>query len=389
MKVMFVDLGAGHRELEEELQAAVARVFERSSFILGPEVDRFEAEFASYLGSSHCVAVNSGTSALHLVLLALGIGPGDEVITVPNTFVATAEAVSAVGAKPVFVDVDPVAYTMDPAQVERAITTRTRALLPVHLYGQPADMDALLEIASRRNLPVVEDACQAHGAEYKGRKAGTLGAAGCFSFYPSKNLGGCGEGGAVVTNDLALAERVRLLRNHGSVSKYEHLLPGYNYRMEGLQGAVLAVKLRHLDEWNRRRSALAEHYDRLLEGSGVTLPVETPCARHVYHLYVIQCDQRDFLRHELAEEGIETGLHYPIPLHLQEAYRALGHRPGDFPVCERLAQRIVSLPMHPHLSFEAVHHVASAVQKAVPCLMREDSKKIVPSRLQQPLVAMG
>jgi len=365
MRIPFVDLGAQHRQVESELQAAVRRVFERCSFILGPEVERFEADFASYLGSTHCVAINSGTAALQLALQALGIGPGDEVITVPNTFIATAEAISAVGAQPVFVDVDPASYTMDPAQAERAITAKTRALLPVHLYGQPADMDALLEIARGRNLAVLEDACQAHGAEYKGRKAGTRGTAGCFSFYPSKNLGACGEGGAVVTNDPELAERVRLLRNHGSVSKYEHRFPGYNFRMEGLQGAVLAVKLQHLEEWNERRRKLAEHYDHLLSGSGVVTPTEMPYTKHVYHLYVVQADDREALRQQLAGQGIETGIHYPIPLHLQEAYRSLGYHRGSFPVSEGLAERILSLPMYPDLSGADVEHVASILLKLI------------------------
>jgi dTDP-4-amino-4,6-dideoxygalactose transaminase len=311
---------------------------------------------------------------LHLVLHALRIGPGDEVITVPNTFIATAEAISAVGAKPVFVDVNPVSYTMDPARAERAITAKTRAFLPVHLYGQPADMDALLEIAHGRSLAVLEDACQAHGAEYKGRKAGTLGAAGCFSFYPSKNLGACGEGGAVVTSDPDLAERIRLLRNHGSVSKYEHRFPGYNFRMEELQGAFLAVKLKYLDEWNERRRMLAQHYDRLFSGSGVVTPTEMPYAKHVYHLYVIQAENREALRRRLTEQDIETGLHYPIPLHLQEAYRSLGYRRGDFPVSERLAERALSLPMYPDLTFEAVEHVASPILEFLPCPMTEVSK---------------
>jgi dTDP-4-amino-4,6-dideoxygalactose transaminase len=263
---------------------------------------------------------------------------------------------------------------MDPGLVERAITTRTRAILPVHLYGQPADLDPLMAIARRHDLPIVEDACQAHGAEYKGRKAGALGTAGCFSFYPSKNLGACGEGGAVVTSDPELAERVRLLRNHGSASKYEHRFPGYNFRMEGLQGAVLAVKLPHLDEWNRRRRRLAELYNRLLAGSAVVTPAEMPYARHVYHLYVIQADDRETLRRQLAERHIETGLHYPIPLHLQQAYRALGYQRGCFPVSERLAERALSLPMYPDLTFEAAEHVASAVLECLPCPMTEASK---------------
>ena len=359
MKVPFVDLGAQHLEIEGELRQAFERVLRRSSFILGPEVEQFESAFASYLDASACVGVNSGTAALHLVLKALEIGPGDEVITVPNTFIATAEAISAVGARPVFVDVDPVSHTMDPTQVGRAITPRTRAILPVHLYGQPADLDPLLNITASHNLPLIEDACQAHGAEYKGRKAGTLGTAGCFSFYPSKNLGCCGEGGSVVTNDPELAHRVRLLRNHGSVSKYEHSIPAYNFRMEGLQGAFLATKLKHLDEWNARRRAIAKLYDGLLEKAGVAIPVEMPYSRHFYHLYVIQTNDRDYLRKKLTDNNVETGVHYPIPLHLQEAYRSLGYRAGDFPVCESLTQRILSLPIYPEMPTEAVPHVVS------------------------------
>lgn len=375
MNVPFVDLKAQHQALEQEIRAAFARVLRNVSFILGPEVKAFEEAFAQYLGSRHCVAVNSGTAALHLTLLALGIGSGDEVITVPNTFIATAEAISAVGARPVFVDVDPVSYNLDPAQVEKAITERTRAILPVHLYGQPADLDSLLGVARRRNLAVVEDACQAHGAEYKGRKAGTVGRAGCFSFYPSKNLGCCGEGGALVTEDADLAQRVRMLRDHGSLRKYEHQFPGYNFRMEGLQGAVLALKLTHLEAWNERRRALAEHYNRLLAGSGVITPVEMPYARHIYHLYVIQADDRETLRQQLASRGIETGLHYPVPLHLQEAYRPLGHRAGKFPVCEQLAQRILSLPMYPELSFEQVEYVAATILESMQCPTAEPLKK--------------
>jgi len=377
MRVPFVDLAAQHRRIEPELHQAFERVLERSSFILGSEVERFEAAFSSYLGTAECVAVSSGTAALQLALEALDIGAGDEVITVPYTFIATVEAITTLGARPVFVDVDPASYTMDPAHVQRAITERTRALLPVHLYGQPADMDSLLELARRYKLALVEDACQAHGAEYKGRKAGSLGTASCFSFYPGKNLGALGEGGAVVTNDPQLAERVRLLRNHGSVSKYEHRLRGYNFRMEGLQGAFLAVKLPHLDEWNERRRKLAQRYDQLFSGfpipgrevASVVIPTEMPYARHVYHLYVIQADNREALRRELAAQGIETGLHYPIPLHLQEACRSLGYHKGDFPVCERLAQRVLSLPMHPDLADEALEYVASAVLESLRCQM--------------------
>ena len=365
MKVHFVDLGAQHREMEGELRAAFDRVLRNSSFIMGSEVAQFENAFASYLNASHCMGVNSGTAALHLVLQALGIGAGDEVITVPNTFIATAEGISAVGARPVFVDIDPVSYTMDPAKVEAAITPRTRAILPVHLYGQPADLDPLLDIATRHNLPLIEDACQAHGSEYKGRKVGSLGVAGCFSFYPSKNLGCAGEGGAVVTNDPELAQKVRLLRNHGSASKYEHSMPGYNFRMEGLQGAVLAAKLKYLDEWNERRRAIAELYDSLLERSGTVVPVEMPYSRHVYHLYVIQTEDRDALRQKMTDNEIETGIHYPIPLHLQEAYRSLGYRAGDFPICEKVTERILSLPIYPELPIEAVTRVSELLLQHV------------------------
>ncbi len=367
MKVPFVDLHELHRPIEKELCDVFTRVLERSSFILGSEVRQFEEAFASYLGVSHCVAVNSGTAALQLTLLALGIGQGDEVITVPNTFIATAEAISAVGARPVFVDVDPVSYNMDPAAAERAITSKTKALLPVHLYGQTADLDPLLEIARRHDLKLVEDACQAHGATYKGQMAGSLGVAGCFSFYPGKNLGCLGEGGAVSTNDVGLAEYVRMLRDHGSLRKYEHRFPGYNFRMEGLQGGMLSVKLKRLDAWNDRRRRAAARYAELLSGSSLILPSEMAYGRHVYHLYVVQADDRENLRQQLSAAGIESGLHYPIPLHLQEAYVALGYREGDFPVAERLSRRILSLPMYPDLTDEKIEHVASALLESLEC----------------------
>jgi len=364
MKVKFVDLHAMHAPLMDEFRQVFERVLENSSFILGSEVSRFEQAFAQYVGVDHAIAVSNGTVALELALLGMGVGPGDEVITVPNTFIATAEAVSAVGARPVFVDVDPVSYNMDPTLVERAITPRTRLILPVHLYGQAADMEPLLEIAARHGLKVLEDACQAHGAEYKGKKAGSLGAAGCFSFYPGKNLGALGEGGAVVTSDAALATKMKVLRDHGSQQKYVHSVPGYNYRLEGLQGGFLAVKLPHLDGWNDRRRQAAEHYDNLLAGNGIITPVEMPYAHHVYHLYVIQADDREQLRKDLNAAGVETGLHYPGPLHLQEAYKSLGYKQGDFPVCERLADRILSLPMFPDISREQVEYVASVIKES-------------------------
>jgi dTDP-4-amino-4,6-dideoxygalactose transaminase len=382
MKVKFVDLHAMHAPLMDEFRQVLERVLENSSFVLGAEVSRFEEAFAKYLGAGHCIAVTNGTVALELALLGMGVGPGDEVITVPNTFIATAEAVSAVGARPVFVDVDPVSYNMDPALVERAITPRTCVLLPVHLYGQPADMDPLLEIAARRGLKVLEDACQAHGAEYKGRRAGTMGIAGCFSFYPGKNLGALGEGGAVVTSDPELAARMRMLRDHGSLRKYEHGIPGYNFRLEGLQGGFLAVKLPRLDNWNDRRRLAAEYYDQLLAGNGVITPVEMPYANHVYHLYVIQADDRERLRRDLNAAGVETGLHYPGPLHLQEAYKSLGYRQGDFPVCERLADRILSLPMFPDISRQQVEYVVSVIKESQ---CRAEQERLITPKLS----AMG
>jgi dTDP-4-amino-4,6-dideoxygalactose transaminase len=363
MKIPFVDLSAMHRSLEPELLEVFTRVLRSSAFVLGPEVKQFEEAFAAYVGTKHCVALTNGTAALHLTLLALDINPGDEVLTVAHTFIATAEAISAVGARPVFVDIDPVSYTMDPALLERAITPRTRAILPVHLYGQAADMDAILEVANRHAIPVIEDACQAHGAEYKGRRAGSLGVAGCFSFYPGKNLGACGEGGAITTDDPELAHRIRMWRDHGSRQKYVHQFPGLNMRMDGVQGGILAVKLQQLDRWNEQRRQAAAQYREALAGTDIILPVEMPWGKHVYHLYVIQADDRAALRHRLESAGIESGLHYPIPLHLQEAYRSLGYRHGSFPVTETVVSRILSLPMYPGISTEAVARVAQEIME--------------------------
>ncbi len=363
MKVPFVDLKLLHSEVEEELHEVFARVLADSSFVLGPEVLQFEQEFAAYCGTAHSIAVNTGTAALHLVLASLGVGPGDEVITVPHTFIATAEAISACGATPIFVDIDPVSYCMDPGLIEAVITPKTRAIIPVHIYGQMADMDAILEVANRHGIPVIEDACQAHGAEYKGRRAGSLGIAGCFSFYPGKNLGACGEGGAVTTDDAELAQKVRMWRDHGSRKKYEHQFAGHNMRMEGIQGGILSVKLKHLDRWNNQRRAAAAEYSRLLDGNAIALPVEMDYGRHVYHLYVIQSDDREALKKQFADAGIESGLHYPIPLHLQEAYRHLGYSVGDFPVAERIKDRILSLPMYPGLQIAAIEHIAAELQE--------------------------
>lgn len=364
MKIPFVDLHLLHHEIEDQLHEVFSRVLSNSTFVLGPEVEQFEQDFAAYCGTEHCVAVNTGTAALHLVLAALGVGPGDEVITVPHTFIATAEAISAVGATPVFVDIDPVSFCMDPNPIESAITARTRAIIPVHLYGQMADMDAICAIAVKHQIPVIEDACQAHGAEYRGQKAGSIGLAGCFSFYPGKNLGACGEGGAVTTNDTQLARRLQLWRDHGSSKKYEHQFAGHNMRMEGLQGGILAVKLKYLDRWNDQRREIARHYATAMAGIQLSLPKEMDYARHVYHLFVVQSEDRDGLRRQLAEAGVQSGLHYPIPLHLQQAYFHLGYRKGDFPVTERVKDRILSLPIYPGMSTAAVDWMAAELQES-------------------------
>jgi dTDP-4-amino-4,6-dideoxygalactose transaminase len=363
MKIPFIDLTLLHSEIESELLDVFSCVLSRSSFILGPEVERFEKEFAAYCGTEHCVAVNTGTAALHLTLAALGIGRGDEVITVPHTFVATAEAIIAVGAVPVFVDISPLSFCMDPEHLEAAITTRTRAIIPVHIYGQTADIDPISAIAKRYGIPVVEDACQAHGAEYRGRKAGSLGIAGCFSFYPGKNLGACGEGGAVTTDDTALAVRLRMWRDHGSAKKYVHQFSGYNMRMESLQAGILSVKLKYLDRWNNQRRNAAQHYASALAGTCISLPVEMNYGRHVYHLYVVRVPDRDALRLQLTDADVESGLHYPIPLHLQEAFRHLGYTKGDFPITEYTTDHILSLPIYPGIAIDAIYRVAAELQE--------------------------
>jgi dTDP-4-amino-4,6-dideoxygalactose transaminase len=367
VKVCFVDLSAQHKPLESELKDVFSRVLANGSFVLGPEVEKFEKMFATYCGVDQCITVTNGTAALQLVLQGLGVGAGDEVITVAHTFIATAEAINAAGARPVFVDIDPVSYTMDPAKLEEAITTRTKAIIPVHLYGQPADMDAINAIAANHDIPVIEDSCQAHGAKYKRRPTGSLGRAACFSFYPSKNLGACGEGGAVTTNDADLAKKIRMLRDHGSVRKYEHDFPAYNLRLEGIQGGVLAVKLPHLNSWNDNRRVLAARYQELFAGSKVMTPKEMDYSHHVYHLYVIVVEDRDALKRALSEQGIENGLHYPVPLHLQKAYTYLGYKKGDFPVSENVAANHVSLPMYAELSIEHVEHVAKTILEVLEC----------------------
>ncbi|MBI3402928.1 MAG: DegT/DnrJ/EryC1/StrS family aminotransferase [Acidobacteria bacterium] len=362
--IPFVDLKAQYRSIKLEIDAAIARVFETGQFVLGDEVAAFEKEFAAACGAAHGVAMSSGTAALQLALVAAGVGAGDEVITVPLTFVATAASILYTGARPVFVDVDPRSFTMDPALVEAAITPRTKAIMPVHLYGQPADMDPIRDIAARRGLLVIEDAAQAHAARYKGLPAGSLGDLACFSFYPSKNLGAYGEGGLVTTNRADFAEQLRLLRNWGERTKYQHVVAAFNARMQGLQGAILRVKLRHLEDWTESRRRRATRYNALLKDSGLGLPEEMPYARHVYHLYTVRVRERAAVRASLEAAGIQTGLHYPLPVHLQPAYANLGYRADQFPVAERAAAEVLSLPMYPELTDDQIVAVADAVRQA-------------------------
>src|SRR5438309_3901169 len=368
MQVPLLDLKAHHEPMREELLAAIREVIDSSAFAGGPFVAKFEQDFAAFCGASYAIGVGNGTDALWLSMLALGIGAGDEVITVPMTFMATAEAISYCGAKPVFVDIDERTYTLDPNLLERAITPRTKAIIPVHLFGQAADLDPILEIARRHGLPVIEDACQAHGAEYKGRRAGSLGICGCFSFYPGKNLGALGEAGAVITNDEELANKIQMLRDHGQAKKYHHTLIGWNARMDGIQGAALQVKLKYLDRANQARRANARFYDQhLAKIEEVVLPEEAEYARHVYHLYVVRVQERDRVLQAMASRGIACGIHYPIPLHLQEAYRFLGYGKGAFPVAERCAEEFLSLPMYPELTAEQIGGVAREL-KALLCI---------------------
>ncbi len=365
VKVPYLDLKAQYQSIKPEIDAAIARVLDSCQFVLGSEVAQFEKNFAAFCGTSECIALNSGTSALHLALLAAGVGPGDEVITVPFTFVASVAAVLYTGARPVLVDIDPRSFTMDPGAVESAISPRTKAILPVHLYGQPADMDPIMEIARRHRLIVIEDAAQAHGAKYKGRPVGSIGDMACFSFYPGKNLGAYGEGGAVTTSNPAYAHTVRMLRDWGQDRKYHHVLHGYNYRMEGFQGAVLGVKLHYLEQWTESRRNIAQQYNKLLSQSDVETPKEMSWARHVYHVYTVRSHDRDRLQSVLAAEGIQTGIHYPVPAHLQPAYADLGYGPGAFPHAEAAARQVLSLPLYPELSSDALTYVASAVSRAV------------------------
>jgi dTDP-4-amino-4,6-dideoxygalactose transaminase len=360
--VPYLDLPAQMRGIRKEVDAAIARVLDNCSFCLGPEVAQFEKDFARYCGAEHCVGFNSGTSALHVALLLLNIKPGDEVITTPTTFVATSWAISYAGAKPVFVDIEDATFNLDPKLVERAITPRTKAVLPVHLYGHPFDIDPLLEVCRRHQLPLVEDAAQAHGAKYKGKVVGTFGAMSCFSFYPGKNLGAYGEGGGLVTNDAAYAARARSLREHGSTRRYYHDEIGFNYRMEGFQGAVLGVKLKHLEQWTRERRRVALRYHELLAATPLQLPCEAPYAQSAWHLYVVRHPRRDELKAHLDAHRVGCALHYPVPLHLQQAYAHLGYKAGDFPVAEKAARECLSLPIYPEMTDAQVERVASVIK---------------------------
>jgi len=364
VRIPLLNLKSQYQGIKPEIDAAISRVLESGQFVLGSEVAAFEEEFRTYCGAAECIALNSGTSALHLALLAAGIGIGDEVITVPFTFIASVAAVGYVGARAVLVDIDASSFNLDPDAIESVITARTRAILPVHLYGQPANMDPIMEVARRHGLLVIEDAAQAHGAKYKGRPVGGIGDLACFSFFPGKNLGAYGEGGAVTTNNAEFASKIRMLRDWGQDRKYHHVLRGFNYRMEALQGAILRAKLRHLEEWTEARRAVAARYDELLANSAVETPKEISGMRHVYHAYTLRSPDRDGLQSMLQAEGIQTGVHYPVPVHLQPAYGDLGYRRGAFPQAERAAERVLSLPVYPELSPQAIVEVATAVKNA-------------------------
>ena len=366
MRIPFVDLKTQGSELLDEFDSAFHSVVERAAYTLGPEVGAFEADFARFCGCAHAVGVSSGTDALKLAYAAAGVGPGDEVVMPVNTFIATAEAASHLGARPVFADCLEATANIDPSKLAAACTERTRAIVPVHLYGQPAEMDPILAFAAGRGIPVIEDACQAHGATYRGRPAGSLGSAAAFSFYPGKNLGALGDGGAVTTNDPAIAEGIRLLRNHGQADKYTHAVVGYCDRLHNLQAAFLSVKLPNLHDANTARQRAAAHYDRLLQSIDGIEPIgRREDVGHVYHLYVVQVDDRDAVRAALDDAGVDTGIHYPVPLHLTPAYLSLGYSAGDFPVAERIADRILSLPMHPYLSAEQIEYVAETIAQAI------------------------
>ena len=360
--IPYLDLRAQIKPLRAEIDAAIARTIDNCSFCLGPDVSQFEKDFAKFCGAEHALGFNSGTSALHVAMRLFDVGPGDEVITTPYTFIATSWAISYCGAKPVYVDIDETTFNLDPKLIESAITPRTKAVLPVHLYGQPFDVDAVAAVCKKHNLPFVEDAAQAHGAKYKGRSIGTFGAVSCFSFYPTKNLGAYGEGGAMVTNDAALAARTKSLREHGSTVRYHHDEIGYNYRLEGIQGAVLGVKLKHIESWTRGRQRVAARYTELLSGTPLRLPTVTPGNESVWHLYTVRAPRRDELKKHLDANGIGNAVHYPIPLHMQKVYADLGYKPGDFPVAEQCAREVLSLPMYAELTDAQIERVAAVIK---------------------------
>jgi dTDP-4-amino-4,6-dideoxygalactose transaminase len=362
-KVPYFDLTAQYAQVRDEIRAALDRVCQKAGFVLGEEVERFEHSFADYCGVKHSIALNSGTSALHLALLSAGIGPGDEVITTANTFIATVEAIAYVGARPVFADIDPTTANIDPEEIEKAITPRTRAIIPVHLYGRPADLDAIMDIATRHRLLVIEDACQAHGAMYNRKRVGGFGHAAAFSFYPGKNLGAYGEGGVLTTNDDEVAKLVRSLRSHGETARYFHKYVGYNYRMEGFQGAVLNVKLRYLDEWTAKRRKFARLYRELLSGANLGIPEDSLEADCVYHLFVVYAENRDQVRDELDKRGVQTAVHYPKPVHLQDAFSHLGFGPATLPHTERACERVLSLPLWPEMTEEQVRYAAATLKE--------------------------
>ena len=365
MKVPFLDLKSHHQPHRAEFSRAIEAVIDQGAFAGGPYVEEFEAAFAKFCNARFAIGVGSGTDALWLALLAHGIGPGDEVITVPSSFIATAEAITYVGATPVFVDIDERTYNMDPTRLADAVTSRTKAIIPVHLFGQPADMDPILNFAKDCGLAVIEDAAQAHGAEYRGRRAGSMGAVGCFSFYPGKNLGAFGEGGAVTTSDEELYEKMRCLRDHGQTKKYHHSMVGWNCRLDGIQGAVLNIKLKYLEDSTDRRVAHADRYDSELGGlDGIITPYRSSDTRHVYHIYSVRVPDREGFMGALNEKGIGCGIHYPVPIHLQECYADLGLGEGSFPVAERCAREFVSLPMFPELSEEQTDYVVAGVKEA-------------------------
>jgi dTDP-4-amino-4,6-dideoxygalactose transaminase len=366
VQIPFVDLQAQYARIKPEIDEAIQGILDSTRFIGGEPLTAFERDFATYCHAEYALGVANGTDALHLALRAAGIGQGDEVITAANTFIATAAAIDVTGATPIFVDIDLATHTIDPEQVERAITPRTKAIIPIHLYGQPADMDALMEIAERHGLIVIEDAAQAHGAEYNGRRAGSIGHMSCFSFYPGKNLGAYGDGGAITTNDPELVDRLDKLRDHGRTTKYEHAMVGWNSRLDALQAAILQVKLRHLDEWNEQRRQVAEWYGEALSGSDLIIPQVRAGSTHVYHLYVVMTEDREALQRNLEEAGIATGIHYPLPLHMQPAFAHLGYQQGDMPNAEYAASRILSLPMFPELTRDQAYAIAERAMVVVP-----------------------